>query len=251
MSNKKVSKKKVVNLALLAMFSAIIVAMTFTPYIGYITIPGMLSITTVHIMVIIAAISMGTYSAGLIVGTVWGVSCLLYAMYNGTADAAIFLDPRISVVPRMLVGLAVVAFYKLALLANKKSIYTIILKCFTIVLIDVLAGLLCYNISKNYIVVSIVCVAVLALFVFLFFFFDKTKDASAILFAAICGTFSNTVLVLFAINLFGSNGLIDLTGTIKGIFSTVIALNGSIEITAAALVAIPCCVAVQNYMKKL
>ncbi len=250
MSNKKTTKKNIANITLLAMFSAIIVAMTFTPYVGYITIPGMLSITTVHIIVIIASLSLNKFSAGAFLGLVWGISCLLYAMYNGTADAAIFLDPRISVVPRILVGISIIAFYKLAFLANKNKISVIVLKCFSIIAISVLGGLLCHNITHSLIVAIVVGVLVAALFVFLFFFFNKTSNTTPILFAAVCGTFSNTFFVLLAINLFGTEGLINLTGTLKNVFSTVIALNGTIEIIAAALVALPCCVAITNYMKK-
>ena len=87
---------------LTAMFCAIIIALTFIPYTGYITY-GLLSITTLHIPVLLGTTLFP--KRGLLFGTVWGVTCLLYALANGTADAAIFLNPLISVVPRMLVGL--------------------------------------------------------------------------------------------------------------------------------------------------
>lgn len=248
---KKINKKAIVNLALLAMFSAIIAAMTFTPYVGYITIPGMLSITTVHIIVIIAAICLNSYSAGAVIGLVWGVCCIIYASVNGTADATIFLDPRISIVPRFLVGILIVAFYKLALLASKKKLFAIILKCFTIVLMSVFGGLLCYNISSSNTASTVAMIIIFGLFIYLFFFGNKTQEAMPILFAAVCGTFSNTALVLSAISLFGGNGLIQLTGTLKNIYSTVVALNGTIEIIAAAVISIPCCMAIKSYMKKI
>lgn len=250
MANTKLTKKKIANIALIAIFSAIIVAMTFTPYIGYITIPGMLSITTVHIIVIIASVSIGTYSAGAILGLVWGLSCLLYAMYNGTADAAIFLNPLISVVPRFLVGVCIIAFYKLALAAAKNKFTIILLKVFTILAIAFLAAMLCHNISESLTVSIVVGILVAILFSFLFFMCNKTKETMPFLFAAVCGTFSNTFFVLLAISLFGGNGLIDLTGTLENVFATVIALNGTIEIIAASVVAIPCCAAIQKFMKK-
>lgn len=100
---KAVTHEKVVRLTLLAMFSAIIIVMTFVPYVGYITLGVTLSITTLHIPVIIGAISLGPVG-GAILGTVWGLSCLAYAFANGTADAIIFTNPLISVVPRIIVG---------------------------------------------------------------------------------------------------------------------------------------------------
>lgn len=102
--------KKVVNLTLLSMFSAIIIAMTFIPYVGYISLGVTLSITTLHIPVIIGAVFLGPVG-GTILGAVWGISCLLYALFNGTADAVIFTNPLISVLPRIIVGFLAAWFY--------------------------------------------------------------------------------------------------------------------------------------------
>ena len=244
-------KATIFRLTLLSMFGAIIVAMTFIPYVGYITIPFGLSITTVHIIVILGAISLNSYSCGLILGSVWGVSCLLYAMVNGTADAAIFLDPRISVIPRMIVGVLVVAFYRLALLANKHKLTDILLKVLTIAAVSAFAGLLCQNISHITVASVIVGIVVAILFVSLFFFFEKNKEYMPSLFATLCGTFSNTALVLTAINIFGGGAMVDLFGAIKNIFSVAIALNGTVEILAAAIIAAPCGIAIQKALSKL
>lgn len=247
MTNKR---QKIVRISLLAMFSAIIIGMTFTPYLGYITIPGMLSITTIHIIVIVSAIAMNNYLDGAILGAVWGVSCLLYALSNGTADSAIFLDPKISVIPRILVGILVVACYRIANIASKNKYFRIAFQILVIVIFAFLVGVFAKNISDN-LIISIIFAVIAALFCFfLFTKFGKNVDTMPMFFSALGGTFSNTVLVLTAINLFGSQGLIDLTGTIKNIFSTVIALNGSIEIVAAVVIAVPCCFAVKKAMNK-
>ncbi len=248
MTNKK---QKLVRLTLLAMFSAIIAAMTFIPYVGYITIPGMLSITTLHIIVIIATVVMNNFLDGAILGTVWGVTCLLYAISNGTADAAIFLDPRISVVPRILVGILIVAFYRISLLASKNKVAKIIFQAVVLLAFGTLVGFLTNNISHSKIAAIIVGIVVMVFCLVLFVIFGKKAESMPIFFAALGGTFSNTVLVLTAINLFGSQGFINLTGAIESIFSTVIALNGSIEIVAAVIIAVPSCIAVTNAIKKL
>ena len=103
-------KNQLFQLTLTAMFSAIISARTFIPFTGYIAY-GLLSITTIHVVVILGAVVLGPLR-GTILGLVWGVTCLLYAFMNGTADAVIFLNPMISVVPRILVGLAAGWYYR-------------------------------------------------------------------------------------------------------------------------------------------
>ena len=85
----------------IAMFSAIIVAMTVVPYTGYIA-AGPIEITTLHIPVIIAACFLGA-KAGAIVGGVWGVTCVLRAFTNPLW--ILFTNPLISVLPRIIVGL--------------------------------------------------------------------------------------------------------------------------------------------------
>lgn len=67
-------KNQLFTLTLTAMFCALIIALTFIPYTGYITIVGMLSITTIHVVVILGASLLGPVR-GTILGAVWGVTC--------------------------------------------------------------------------------------------------------------------------------------------------------------------------------
>ncbi len=103
-------KNQMFSLTLTAMFCALIIALTFIPYTGYI-VYGLLSITTIHVVVILGAVMLGPWR-GAVLGLVWGVTCLIYAMMNGTADAVIFLDPRISVIPRLFVGFLAGWYYR-------------------------------------------------------------------------------------------------------------------------------------------
>ena len=90
-------------LVVLSLFLAIIAAMSFVPYTGYITIVPV-SITTLHVPVIIAIIMLGTRD-GLIVATAFGLLSLVRAYMAGTVEGIIFMNPLISVAPRMLMGL--------------------------------------------------------------------------------------------------------------------------------------------------
>ena len=93
-------KKKLVRLVLFALFSALIVAMTFTPYMGYITI-GVIEITTLHIVVILGATILGA-KYGALLGGIWGITCIVRAVQMGFIP---FVNPVVSLFPRILVGL--------------------------------------------------------------------------------------------------------------------------------------------------
>lgn len=92
------------NFILAAIFSAVIVLMTIIPYLGYITY-GPVEITTLHIIVVIGAIFLG-WKYGALLGGVWGVTCVMRAMVfaAGNPIFKIFVNPLVSFVPRVLVG---------------------------------------------------------------------------------------------------------------------------------------------------
>ncbi len=92
-------KKKLVRLVLCALFAALIVVMTFTPYLGYITV-GIIEITTLHMVVIFGAAVLGA-KYGAILGGVWGLTCIVRAIQMGFVP---FANPIVSLLPRILVG---------------------------------------------------------------------------------------------------------------------------------------------------
>ena len=85
-----------------ALLSALIAVMTVVPYTGYINY-GAIEITTLHIPVLLGAVLLGPL-CGAILGGVWGVTCMLRALTNPLW--IMFVNPLISVVPSVLVGLA-------------------------------------------------------------------------------------------------------------------------------------------------
>ncbi|MCL2853752.1 MAG: ECF transporter S component [Defluviitaleaceae bacterium] len=90
-------------IVILSLFLGIITAMSFVPYTGYISY-GLISITTLHVPVLIAIIMLGTRD-GFIVATAFGLLSMLRAYTSGTIEAVIFMNPLISVAPRMLMGI--------------------------------------------------------------------------------------------------------------------------------------------------
>ena len=96
-------KITVKDIAVDAIFVAIIAAMTFVPYVGMITLP-FISFTLLHLPVLLGAYLFG-WRKGLLFGVAMGVCSLIKAttMPAGTFDA-LFVWPWISVLPRALFG---------------------------------------------------------------------------------------------------------------------------------------------------
>ena len=93
-----------------AMLSAITAILTFTP-IGMIPLPPpLLSATTVHVPVILAALLEGPL-VGLIVGLVFGLCSLLRAVQAPTGLTMFFMNPLVSVLPRLFVPLVAFGAY--------------------------------------------------------------------------------------------------------------------------------------------
>jgi uncharacterized membrane protein len=96
-----------------AMLAAITMILAFTP-IGLITMPAPLpSITLMHLPVIIAVLLEGPM-VGVSIGFVFGLSSLIKAWGSGIVGLDLFFrNPLISVLPRMIIPLAVWAVYTL------------------------------------------------------------------------------------------------------------------------------------------
>jgi uncharacterized membrane protein len=173
------NRARLIQITTLGILIALVILMTFIPNIGYIQ-TGLFSITTIHIPVIIGASLLGPIG-GLVMGATWGLTSYFYALTLGTIEAMIFLNPMVSIVPRILVGLIV-------------SYVTIVLERMI-----------------------------------------KTNNILRYTVIAIIGTLSNTVLVLSAIFIFASSGLVSFNQAVSTIFTIVISLNGLLELIAAAI----------------
>lgn len=108
---KKNSLARTMRLAQLAMLIALQAILTFTP-VGFIMIPP-ISITLMHIPVIIGAVTMGPLFGGVL-GASFGVMSMLKATFAAASPADIIFSPFISgspvqslilcIVPRILLG---------------------------------------------------------------------------------------------------------------------------------------------------
>lgn len=97
-------KKNTLRLNMLAMFIAIILLQTSIPLIGYIPIVP-LEITIIPMTVVVATVLLGTVD-GAIIGGVWGLTTFVRAFVWPTSPLAaiVFVNPIISVIPRIMIG---------------------------------------------------------------------------------------------------------------------------------------------------
>lgn len=117
--------KAVKAVALNALIVAVIAIMSFVPFVGYIGV-GNISITTIHVAVLIFAWMFG-WKEGLVAGLSFGIFSLIRAaaMPNGPIDP-LFVNPAVSVFPRAAFGfLAGLTFDFLRLVKKPKLRYTI------------------------------------------------------------------------------------------------------------------------------
>jgi uncharacterized membrane protein len=89
-----------------AMLIAITALLAIVPNLGIITI-GPVSLTIMHIPVILAGIVFGFQSA-VITGVTFGISSMFVAMTRGVTPVdLLFINPVVSVLPRLLFGISV------------------------------------------------------------------------------------------------------------------------------------------------
>lgn len=119
--------KLILKMTINAVLIALIAIMSFVPYIGYITIPGLgLSITIIHVIVLFAATCFGI-EEGAICGFAFGLFSLIKAASNpGSPLDYYFVNPLVSILPRLIFGLVSgFAFYGIRKINNPVLKYSL------------------------------------------------------------------------------------------------------------------------------
>lgn len=105
-----------------AVFIAIILIMTFVPYMGYIAVTPFLSFTLLHLPVLLGA-ALGGWKKGALLGLVFGLSSYMQALNGAAGFNALFAYPWVAIPPRFLFGLvAGIVFSLLGKISQKKAI---------------------------------------------------------------------------------------------------------------------------------
>lgn len=182
-------------MAIVGILGSISIILGMTP-LGFIPV-GPTRATIMHIPVIIGAILEGPVVGG-IVGLIFGLFSVFQAVTNPTPVSFVFLNPLVSIVPRILIGITSFYVYKaLNNLGNRRTI--VVLNTIWIVI----AGYLVYGIYGNLktsqsIWLIVMNIALIALTAAIAFFTNRKLKNKAldIIMATVIGTMTNTGLVL-------------------------------------------------------
>lgn len=96
------NRKSLLNISVSALFLALIITFSYIPNLGYITI-GPISFTTIHVIVLIGAMIFGKYK-GALFGLFFGVFSLLVSLTYPSTINYLFVNPFVSILPRILFG---------------------------------------------------------------------------------------------------------------------------------------------------
>lgn len=120
-ARKCIAVNKTRRMTIIGMLGAISALLGFTP-LGFIPL-GPFNVTTMHIPVIIGAIVEGPF-VGAMVGLIFGVSSLIKSFMTPTPISFIFMNPMVSIIPRIMIGVLTYYFFVSAskLIKNEKTV---------------------------------------------------------------------------------------------------------------------------------
>ncbi|NLY20174.1 MAG: ECF transporter S component [Tissierellia bacterium] len=182
MRNEKTRKMVIV-----ALLGAISIILTITP-LGFIPI-GPTNATIMHIPVIIGGIVEGPIVGG-IVGLIFGLNSIVNAIIRPTIVSYVMVNPLVSVIPRILIGVASGYVYiAMNKIGDKKAI------ALSKGLLLFLLGITVFNFAQKQTLILGLAIAVLIVLLIVLFTKMVKLDYSVVV-SAITGTMVNSVLVL-------------------------------------------------------
>lgn len=225
------------NIALIGVLGGVTIFLGLTP-MGFIPI-GPTAATIMHIPVIIGAI-VGGPIVGAFVGLIFGLSSLFNAIMKPTVVSFAFLNPLVSVVPRILIGLGTAYIYQWLKGISKEKAKILI----SIIWVGITAylGYGIYSAIQQgktlAIVINVVLLTILAITIFLSFRQMGAAPLDVAITAA-AGTLINTVLVLNLIYFLYGEQFVTALGkdvaTVRQTIFTIGVVNGIPEIMVAVI----------------
>ncbi len=214
---------------LLALFIAIMGLMSFVPFTGYITTGG-ISITTLHIVLIIGAVSLGK-NKGAIIGLSFGIFNLIKAYTSATPEALIFINPLVSILPRVLAGYFIGLFFEFINKFENQHGEKATEKLFYFIAIIVIS-----LITATYSIAGLVISGIFFIFIYILLKKYAEKFKLSVILVSIVGTLIHTCFVIIAIGIFGVGSFVNLGGNIIAVFQTVLLINVIFEILISVIV---------------
>lgn len=244
---KKIARNDVQNLTLTAVFASIILVMTFVPFLGYISI-GTMPLTLIHIPVLIGAFLLPKRYTVLL-GFIFGIGSLIRAATSPTSilDPA-FINPLVSVLPRMIFALVASYIFDLFKLVEKKlknaEVYIFgFVSLLTVFAIYYAAKVIITESGWNENVIFPLALALIAGFMTLYYTLINKKDKSQTVIPStfLLATVIHTVLVLGFLIVFERAFITQYIPSedLLGFIYTVAFTNGLIEAILAVLIGTP------------
>ena len=235
--------KNTQELVLTSLIGAIIVMLSVIPQLGLIQIFPAVSITIIHIPVLIGVMTLRRPSA-IILGTLFGLGSLFAALTRGATPVDLaFVNPLISVVPRILFAIIAYELYRGFKWLQQRLTYIQSILIIDVVLVvsfiflgDYISAL---DVMPLWILVSLLIVMYSAL---VYFIYTNTKHSQKLMFVTLTALFStlaHTILVLSAL-LIVEPTLFNFTfGASVELIYGILVTNGLLEAVVAVLVVTP------------
>lgn len=251
MKNEKTSE-----LVLMALFTAIIVIMAFTP-LGYIPLV-VINATIIHIPVILGALFLGP-KKGAFLGFMFGFTSLINNTFKAATASAFVFSPVLAAnilgapgvlkslyicfVPRILVGIIPYYVYILIrnLLRDNQKIWRLVINAFLSVIFLFSVRAFVDNLLSNTLAGTIAGVLTGILLFALLTALSRKKTAAsiALAYAGMAGAFTNTLFVMSGIYLLYKDAYaqaLGITGdAVIDVILGIVSFNGIVEATVAAI----------------
>lgn len=186
-------------MTIIGVLGSISIILGLTP-LGFIPI-GPTRATIMHIPVIIGAITQGPI-VGAMVGLIFGLFSLFKNITNPTVTSFVFLNPIVSVLPRVLIGITSYYSYRAFQRLGFKNTRKILNLLWISIILYLSYGIYIALASGDYNISTIITNIVLILTIFLLIYSTRNSLKSKsldIIIATIVGSLTNTVGVLFLI----------------------------------------------------
>ncbi len=228
---------------------AISVVFGMTP-IGFIPI-GPTRATIMHIPVIIGAIMEGPIVGGLI-GLIFGIFSIYQAITAPTVVSFVFLNPIVSVVPRVLIGLVAYYVYSFVNKVSKKNTMGLLVLIWLGIVGYLIYGIYTNIVAKAGLLMVGMNVGLLALTSLLFYMLIKKSKGRGldIILSAGIGTLTNTVGVLSMIYIFFGEKFVSALGADINLTRKIIVGIGISNGIPEAIIAIIVVTSVVGALKK-
>lgn len=252
--------EKTYEFVLLALFTAIIVIMAFTP-LGYIPLV-VINATIIHIPVILGALFLGS-KKGAFLGFVFGLTSFINNTFKAATASAFVFSPVLAAnvvgvsgifkslyicfVPRILVGIIPYFVYILIrrLLKSEQKVWRFVINAAVSLILFVSVRAFVSNLLENDMAAVIGTAAGLMAGIVLFVILtvssqNKTSASVALAYAGIAGAFTNTLFVMSGIYILYKEAYAQALGiagdAVIDVIMGVISFNGIVEAVVAAII---------------